>query len=113
MIDVLTCTRDGRLAVLELKASEDLHLPLQGLDYWARVRWHNERGEFKKFGYFAGRELSPASPLLFLVTPALHVHPETDTLLKHLANEVEWELVAVDEHWREILRVIFRKRPRE
>jgi hypothetical protein len=110
MIDVLTCTREGRLAVLELKASEDLHLPLQGLDYWARVRWHNERGEFQRFGYFAGRELSPAPPLLFLVTPALHVHPETDTLLKHLAPEVDWELIAVDERWREKLAVVFRKR---
>lgn len=109
MIDVLTCTRDGRLAVLELKASEDLHLPLQGLDYWSRVRWHNDRGEFQRFGYFAGRELSPAPPLLFLVTPALHVHPETDTLLKYLAPEVEWEVVAVDERWREKLSVVFRK----
>jgi len=37
MIDVLTVTREGRLAVLELKAAEDIHLPLQGIDYWARV----------------------------------------------------------------------------
>ena len=110
MIDVLTCTRDGRLAVLELKAAEDLHLPLQGLDYWARVRWHNHRGEFQRFGYFAGRELSPSHPLLFLVTPALHLHPETETLLKYLAPEVEWEVVAVDERWREKLSVVFRKR---
>ncbi|MGH9522450.1 MAG: hypothetical protein ACRD3E_07955 [Terriglobales bacterium] len=109
MIDVLTCTRDGRLAVLELKASEDLHLPLQGLDYWARVRWHNERGEFQRFGYFAGREISKTSPLLFLVTPALHLHPECETLLKYLAQEVEWEIVAVDERWREKLSVVFRK----
>ena len=29
MIDVLTVTREGRLAVLELKANEDIHLPLQ------------------------------------------------------------------------------------
>ena len=28
----------GRLAVIELKADEDLHLPLQALDYWIRVR---------------------------------------------------------------------------
>src|SRR5437879_467786 len=46
MIDVLATTRDGRLAVIELKADEDIHLPLQGLDYWARVRWHHARGEF-------------------------------------------------------------------
>jgi hypothetical protein len=37
MIDVLTVTREGRLAVLELKANEDIHLPLQGIDYWSRV----------------------------------------------------------------------------
>lgn len=110
MIDILTCTRAGRLAVLELKASEDFHLPLQGLDYWSRVKWHNERGEFQKYGYFAGREISPEPPLLFLVAPALHIHPETDTLLKSLSPEVDWELIALDEHWREELKVVFRKR---
>ena len=31
MIDVLTATCEGRLAVVELKADEDIHLPLQGL----------------------------------------------------------------------------------
>ncbi len=38
MLDLLTLDRNGRLAVLELKADEDLHLPLQALDYWIRVR---------------------------------------------------------------------------
>jgi hypothetical protein len=111
MIDVLTVTRDRRLAVVELKADEDIHLPLQGLDYWARVRWHHERGEFQKFGYFPGCELSPSSPLLLLVTPALRVHPATDTLLRYIAPEIEWELLAIDERWRDGVRVVFRKRP--
>ena len=53
MIDVLTLTRDGRLAVVELKADEDIHLPLQGLDYWARVAWHHARGEFQRFRIFS------------------------------------------------------------
>src|SRR5262249_35639250 len=44
MIDVLTLTREGRVAVVELKADEDIHLPMQGLDYWARGRWHHGRG---------------------------------------------------------------------
>ena len=47
MIDVLTLTRDARLAVVELKADEDIHLPLQGLDYWARVQWHQGVESFK------------------------------------------------------------------
>lgn len=111
MIDVLTVTRTGRLAVIELKADEDIHLPLQGIDYWARVAWHHERGEFQKFGYFAGRELSPEPPLLIMVTPALHIHPATDTLLRYIDPGIEWQLLAIDERWRQELRVLFRKTP--
>jgi hypothetical protein len=113
MIDVLTVTRDGRLAVVELKADEDIHLPLQGLDYWSRVAWHHARGEFQKFGYFPGKELLSKSPLLILVAPALHVHPATDTLLRYLSPEVEWLLVGIDERWRNEVRAVFRKRPRD
>jgi hypothetical protein len=111
MIDVLATTQAGRLAVLELKADEDIHLPLQGLDYWSRVAWHHARGEFPRFGYFENRELSTEKPLLFLVAPALHVHPATDTLLRYLSPDIEWEFVGIDEHWREGVKVVFRKRP--
>jgi len=111
MIDVLATTQTGRLAVVELKADEDIHLPLQGLDYWSRVEWHHARGEFPRFGYFEGRELSPEKPLLFLVAPALHIHPSTDTLLRYLSPEIEWEFVGIDERWREGVKVVFRKRP--
>lgn len=110
MIDVLTATHAGRLAVVELKADEDIHLPLQGLDYWARVEWHHARGEFPRFGYFTGHELSSAKPLLFLVAPALRVHPATDTLLRYISAEIEWEFAGIDERWREGVRVVFRKR---
>ncbi|HET7749676.1 MAG TPA: hypothetical protein VFK81_09865 [Terriglobales bacterium] len=113
MIDVLAATRDGRLAVVELKADEDIHLPLQGLDYWARVEWHHARGEFSRFGYFPGAELAPGSPLLILAAPALHIHPATDSLLRFLAPEIEWTLAAIDEHWRDQIRVVFRKRARK
>ncbi|MBZ5681330.1 MAG: hypothetical protein LAO24_14615 [Acidobacteriia bacterium] len=111
MLDVLTATRDGRLAVVELKADEDIHLPLQGLDYWSRVEWHNARREFPRFGYFGGQELSAEKPLLVLVAPALHVHPATDVLLRFISPDIEWEFVGIDERWREGVRVIFRKRP--
>jgi hypothetical protein len=110
MIDVLSATRDGRLAVIELKADEDIHLPMQGLDYWSRVEWHHARGEFTRYGYFGGEEMSTEKPLLFLVAPALHIHPATDVLLRYLSPEIEWEFVALDEHWREGVRVVFRKR---
>ena len=110
MIDVLTVTHDGRLAVLELKAEEDIHLPLQGIDYWARVNQHHSRGEFRRFGYFARTELLAEPPLLLLVAPALHVHPATDTLLRYLAPEIDCTLVGIDENWREGVKAVFRKR---
>lgn len=110
MIDVLTRTHDGRLAVLELKAEEDIHLPLQGLDYWARVEWHRRRREFQRFGYFPGGELSQQAALLCLIAPALHVHPATDTLLRYLSPEIDCTLVGIDERWREDVKVVFRKR---
>jgi hypothetical protein len=109
MIDVLTCTRNARLAVLELKADEDIHLPLQGLDYWARVLWHHGRGEFQQYGYFAGQQLSPQPPLLMLIAPSLRVHPATDTVLRYFAPAVEWVLIGIDERWREEIKVIYRK----
>lgn len=110
MIDVLCATHDRRLVVIELKAEEDIHLPLQGLDYWSRVRYHQERGEFAQYGYFPGLELSPEPPLLLLVAPALRIHPSTDTLLRYLTPAIDCTVIGLDERWRQELRVIFRKR---
>ncbi|MGH9513386.1 MAG: hypothetical protein ACRD2U_14740 [Terriglobales bacterium] len=110
MIDVLTVTREGRLAVIELKADEDIHLPLQGLDYWARVAWHDANREFQRFGYFPGVQISSHDPVLYLVAPVLRVHPATDVLLHYFSPKIDWVFVGIDERWRENLRTIFRKR---
>ena len=59
IIDLLACDHQGRLAIIELKATADLQLPLQALDYWLRVKWHLDRGEFSAKGYFPGVELCP------------------------------------------------------
>jgi len=55
--------------------------------------------------------LSAEKPLLFLVAPALRVHPATDTLLRYISPEIEWEFVGIDELWREGVKAVFRKRP--
>jgi hypothetical protein len=120
MLDLLGVLRDGRLAVIELKADEDLHLALQGLDYWVRVRWHHLQGdaaaqgaglgEFQRVGYFYGVMLSQQAPKLYLVAPALRVHPATETVLRYLSPRVDWELVALDERWRTKAKVVWRKR---
>ena len=75
------------------------------------MRWHQQHGEFTRNGYFAGREISSAPPLLYLVAPALRVHPATDALLRYLSPRVEWTLVQIDERWRDGVRVVNRKHP--
>jgi hypothetical protein len=116
MLDLLTITRSGRLAILELKAEEDLHFPLQGLDYWIRVHWLQKQrsaggqGELESNGYFPGIPLQSQSPLLYFVVPALHVHPTMETVLQHLSPAIAWRLVALNEGWRSERKVIFRKR---
>jgi hypothetical protein len=120
MLDLLTLDRDGRLAVLEVKADEDLHLPLQALDYWIRVRALNADRQmaggtravsaFERQGYFEGAEVSKREPRLLLVAPALRIHPANEVVLRHFAPQVEWELIAVGEQWRRELTVVFRKR---
>ena len=117
MLDLLGISADGRLAVIELKADDDLQLALQGLDYWIRVRHHHRQaadpatglGEFQRHGYFKGVELSPLPPRLYLVAPALHIHPATETILRYLSPAVEWHLLALDERWRHTIRVVWRK----
>jgi hypothetical protein len=109
IIDVLTITRAGRLAILELKASEHLHLPVQAADYWLRVRRHLDAGEFRSYGYFPGIEIQRAPPLVYLVAPALRFHPVTGNLLSHLSREMEVVRVGLTESWRRGIRVVARQ----
>jgi hypothetical protein len=123
MLDLLALDGNGRLAVIELKAEEDLHLPLQALDYWIRVRaLNNDRqatgggralSAFEREGYFGGAEVSPLEPRLLLAAPALRIHPANEPVLRYFSPQVEWELIALSEHWRRELKVVFRKRAGE
>ncbi len=109
IIDVLTITRSGRLAILELKASEHIHLPVQAADYWLRVRRHLELGEFGTYGYFPGIEIQQAPPLVYLVAPALRFHPMTGVLLGCLERQIEVVRVGLSESWRRGIRVVSRQ----
>lgn len=121
MLDLLALDRNGRLTVIELKADEDLHLPMQALDYWIRVRALNADRQrtgmsdravsaFEREGYFPGTEVSELPPRLLLAAPALRIHPANLPVLRYLSPEVEWELIAVSENWRNELKIVFRKR---
>ena len=109
IIDLLGVTRDGRLAVLELKASEDIHLAMQAVDYWLHVRFHHQQDDFTRFGYFPDVRLSHKPPLLFLVAPGFRFHPSIDIVLRYLSPEIEIARVALAENWRRGLQVVFRQ----
>jgi len=96
---------------------------LQALDYWIRVRALNAGREpaaghaggralsaFERQGYFAPAEVSELPPRLLLAAPALRIHPANEPVLRYFSPQIEWELVAVSEHWRRELKVVFRKR---
>jgi hypothetical protein len=108
ILDLLAVDHTGRLAVVELKASADLQLPLQALDYWVRVKWHLDRGEFRACGYFPGIELAMEPPRLLLVAPSLEFHPTTETILGFFSPAIEVERIGLAVEWRKGLHVMFR-----
>lgn len=109
ILDLLGVTRRGRLVVIEIKASEDVQLPMQAVDYWLRVRRHQRDGDFERYGYFAGVALDPKPPLVWLAAPALRFHPATDTLLKYFSPEISVTRIGLNENWRRGLKVMFRQ----
>jgi hypothetical protein len=114
VIDILGVTRDrassaSRLAVVELKLDEDLNLPLQGLDYWLRVKWLEDRDQFRQFGYFPGLDPSPALPVLYLVSPAFRFHSTTERILRYFRPDIRVVKVGLNQRWREGAQVLFRR----
>ena len=109
VMDLLAVDHANRLVVVEVKASEDLHLPLQALDYWIRVRWHAQQQDFKRCGYFPGIALQSLPPRLLLVAPALSFHPTTEALVEHLSTDVSVDTIGVAMDWRDRIKVMFRK----
>jgi hypothetical protein len=39
----------------------------------------------------------------------LRVHPANEPVLRYFSPLIEWELIALSEHWRQDLKVVFRK----
>jgi hypothetical protein len=109
VLDLLGVTRRGRLVVIELKASEDVQLPIQAADYWLRVCRHQREGDFHRCGYFSGVELDPNPPLIWIAAPAFRFHSATDILLKYLLPEIRVTRIGLNENWRRSLKVMFRQ----
>jgi hypothetical protein len=109
-IDLLALRYDGRLAVIELKVSEDREHVFQGVDYWRRVEAHRRRGHISSAKLFGDREISDESPLVYLVAPTLRIHPSFATLAKTIAPDIEIYRFDINEDWRRGVRVVRRER---
>ena len=92
VIDLLAVEHTGRLAVMEVKASEDVHLPLQALDYWMRVKVHPGAGRFFPSGLFSGHFPDPRMAAAAADwSPSLDFHPANETVLPLLfARYSQW-----------------------
>ena len=109
VIDILTVTREGRLAVIELKLEEQINLPFQALDYWLRVEKLRQQGRFHDYGYFPGMKLADAAPLLYLVVPAFRFHSTTTRLLRYLDSSITVMQIGINDQWRHGIKVLFRR----
>ncbi|HZE64318.1 MAG TPA: hypothetical protein VE056_10580 [Pyrinomonadaceae bacterium] len=109
-IDLLALRHDGRLAVIELKVSEDREHVLQGVDYWQRVEAHRRRGHIARAKLFGDRKIKNEPPLIYLVAPTLRVHPAFNTLARSIAPDIEIYRFDISEDWRAGVRVMRRLR---
>src|SRR5882724_2190163 len=105
-IDLLALRYDGRLAVIELKVSEDREHVFQGVDYWRRVEAHRRRGHISTARLFAERRIKNEPALIYLVAPTLRFHPSFATLAKTIAPDVEIYRSDINEDWRAGVRVV-------
>ena len=109
IIDLLTITNDGRMVVVEIKASADPDLPFQALDYWIAVERHRKAGDFLRKGYFAGCTLQDEPALLVLVAPLLAYHKTASRLIATLPAEIPLTEIGINQAWKREIKVLRRK----
>ncbi len=105
--DLLALDRNGNLVVLEIKASEDIALPVQALDYYNRLSHQLARGEIQSSALFPNRAVLNSPPRLLLIAPALHFHSTNETVLRYLESSICVRQIGVAIEWRKNLRVVF------
>ncbi|HEX4997915.1 MAG TPA: hypothetical protein VFY29_06805 [Terriglobia bacterium] len=109
IVDLLTVTREGRLAVIEVKVGADPDLPFQALDYWLAVERHRKAGDFQPAGYFEGIEILDRPALLIVAAPLLSFHKTFDRLVSFFPAEVPLTQLGLSDLWKKEIRVLRRK----
>jgi hypothetical protein len=109
IIDLLAVTDEGRLVVIEIKASSDPDLPFQALDYWLAVERHRQAGDFEANGYFRDIRIRNEPAVLVMVAPLLSFHKGLDRLLAILPPTLPLLQVGINQTWKREIKVLRRK----
>ncbi len=99
-IDLLALRQDGRLAVIELKVSEDRDHVFQGADYWRRVETHRRRDNIRRAKLFDDAFIADESPLVYLAAPLLSFHRAFSTLANSISPVINIYRFDLNEDWR-------------
>lgn len=108
-IDLLALRRDGRLVVIEIKASPDRETPFQAADYWRKIEHLRRRGELRRVRVFGDLEIIDKPPLVYAVAPALGFHRDFEHFARMLTPEIELWRFELHENWRREIKVIARR----
>ena len=109
-IDLLALRRDGRLVIIELKVSPDREMIFQAADYWRKIELQRRKGNLQTAKVFGDLEIADAPTLCYLVAPTLSFHYDFEFLSKTISPEIEIYRFALNENWREDLKVMKREK---
>jgi len=111
VLDILTVDREGTLVVLEVKTECRTEDVFQGLGYRKRIAWHQQKGDFRRKGYFPGIDLNDRIPILGFVSPLFAFHRSMADFWRHLDPGGEIFFVGVNADWRKGVRPLRRFSP--
>ncbi|HEX8887975.1 MAG TPA: hypothetical protein VF779_02295 [Pyrinomonadaceae bacterium] len=107
-IDLLALRQDGRLAVIELKVSEDREHVLQGAAYWLEVEAHRRAGNIARARLFGEATIADEPALVYLVAPLLRFHRAFEILARQVSKEIDIYRFDINEDWRAGVKVLRR-----
>ena len=108
-IDLLAIRRDGRLIIIELKASPDREMVFQAADYWRKIELQRRSGELERVGAFGEMKILDKPALVYAVAPALSFHRDFGYFAKALRPEAEVWRFELREDWRSRIKVLSRR----
>lgn len=112
-IDLLALRNDGRLVIIEIKTAPDREMIFQAADYRRKIELQRRSGNLQKARLFGDAEIADAPAIVYLTAPMLSYHKDFDFLAKTLSPEIEIYRFNLNENWRDVLKVLERKRLNE